>query len=161
MVAAASDEGTALQLEEKFAEMEAMLAALKAAASRKRKSLQGEARLRARLQEQGLWNAWTRGGASILMWALQTLPECLLARSGMFPSHRVVKLAATSKRVRELLGHLQWRVPVALRMSRRASMESVASSLPGMLAWCSVVRLNVSMRKIDAEGVRILARALE
>ena len=90
MVAAASDEGTALQLEEKFAEMQAMLAALKAAASRKRKSLQ-EARLRARFQEQGLWNAWTRGGASILMWALQTLPECLLARSGMFPSHRVVK----------------------------------------------------------------------
>ena len=71
------------------------------------------------------------------------------------------EVAATSKRVRELLGHLQWRVPVALRMSRRASMESVASSLPGMLAWCSVVRLNVSMRKIDAEGVRILARALE
>ena len=129
LVVAACDEGTA-------AELEAMFAALQAAAAGRVARLQGEARLRARFEEQGLYNGWTLGGASMLTWGLQTLPgdlwvaRDLWARSGMCPSHRMVMLAATSKCVRGLLGRLQWRASVALRID--ASMHSAASALPGI-----------------------------
>ena len=99
LVAAARDAGTA-------AELAAMFAALQAAAAGRLASLQGEARLRARFEEQRLWYKWTPGGASMLTWGLQTLPEDLWARSGMCPAERVVKLAATSKRVWGLLGRM-------------------------------------------------------
>ena len=75
LVAAARDAVTA-------AELEAMFAALHAAAAGKLSSLQVEARLRARCQEQGLWYKWTPGGASMLTWAMESLPEDLLAQSG-------------------------------------------------------------------------------
>ena len=100
LVVAARDQGTA-------AELEAMFAALHASAAGKLSSLQGEARLRVRCQKQRLWYKWTPGGASMLTWALENLPEDLWARSGMCPAERVVMLAATSKRVRGLLGRLQ------------------------------------------------------
>ena len=135
LVAAARDEGTA-------SELEAMFAALHAASVGKLSSLQGMARLRARFFEQGLWNGWTSGGASMLTWGLQTLPEDLWARSGMCPAESAVMLAATSKQVRGLLGRMQRRVPAAVRVTRHLSMESVASGLPRLLAWCSVVRLD-------------------
>ena len=96
----------------------------------------------------------------MLTWGLQTLPEDLWARSGMCPAERVVMLAATSKRVRGLLGRLQRRVPAVVRVRKDVSMESVASGLPRLLAWCSVVRLDVSGRWMGVEGVRILARVL-
>ena len=96
----------------------------------------------------------------MLSWAFENLPEDLLAPGRLFPAQRVVMLAATSKRVRGLLGRLQRRVPLALQMRRRASMESVASALPGMLAWCSVVRLDMSRCGIRAEGARTLAGVL-
>ena len=96
----------------------------------------------------------------MLTWAFENLPEDLLAPGRLFPAQRVVMLAATSKRVRGLLGRLQRRVPLALQMRRRASMESVASALPGMLAWCSVVRLDMSRCGIRAEGARTLAGVL-
>ena len=153
LVAAARDEGTA-------AELAAMFAALQAAAAGRLASLQGEARLRARFEEQRLWYKWTPGGASMLTWGLQTLPEDLWARSGMCPAERVVMLAATSKRVRGLLGRLQRRVPAVVRVRKGVSMELVARRLPRLLAWCSVVRLDVSWRGMGVEGVRILARVL-
>ena len=153
LVAAARDEGTA-------AELAAMFAALQAAAAGKLASLQGEARLRARFEEQRLWYKWTPGGASMLTWGLQTLPEDLWARSGMCPAERVVMLAATSKRVRGLLGRMQRRVPAVVRVREDVSMESVASGLPRLLAWCSVVRLDVSGRGMGVKCVRILARVL-
>ena len=90
LVAAARDEGTA-------AELAAMFAALQAAAAGRLASLQGEARLRARFDEQGLYSGWASGGASMLTWGLQTLPEDLWARSGMCPAESAVMLAATSK----------------------------------------------------------------
>ena len=153
LVAAVRDEGTA-------AELAAMFAALQAEAAGRLASLQREALLRKRFEEQGLYSGWTSGGASMLTWGLQTLPGDLWSRSGMCPSHRVVMLAATSKCVRGLLGRLQWRVSVALRIQWPASMQSAASALPGMLAWCSVVKLNLCSEEIDSEGVRILAGAL-
>ena len=153
LVAAARDEGTA-------AELAAMFAALQAAAAGRLASLQGEARLRERFEEQRLWYKWTPGGASMLTWGLQTLPEDLWARSGMCPAERVVMLAATSKRVRGLLGRLQRRVPAVVRVRKGVSMESVASGLPRLLAWCSVVRLDVSGLWMGVEGVRILAEVL-
>ena len=153
LVAAARDEGTA-------AELAAMFAALQAAAAGRLARLQGEARLRARFEEQGLYRGWTSGGASMLTWGLQTLPEDLWARSGMCPAESAVMLAATSKRVRGLLGRMQRRLPAAVRWGKNASVESVAGGLPRLLAWCSVVRLHVGGRRISAEGVPILARAL-
>ena len=153
LVAAARDEGTA-------AELAAMFAALQAAAAGRLASLQGEARLRARFEEQRLWYKWTSGGASMLTWGLQTLPEDLWARSGMCPAERVVMLAATSKRVRGLLGRMQRRVPAVVSVRRRASMESVAGGLPRLLAWCSVVRLDASGLRMGAGGVRMLSGVL-
>ena len=73
----------------------------------------------------------------MLTWGLQTLPEDLWARSGMCPAERVVMLAATSKRVRGLLGRLQRRVPAVVRVRKDVSMESVASGLPRLLAWAA------------------------
>ena len=153
LVAAARDEGTA-------AELAAMFAALQAAAAGRLARLQGEARLRARFEKQRLWCKWTPGGACMLTWGLQTLPEDLWARSGMCPAESAVMLAATSKRVRGLLGRMQRRLPAAVRVRRRASIESVASGLPRLLAWCSVVSLDVSEHRMGAKGVRILAGAL-
>ena len=88
------------------------------------------------------------------------MPEDLWARSGMCPAESAVMLAATSKRVRGLLGGMQRRLPAAVKVRRRASMESVAGGLPRLLAWCSVVRLDLSSRGIGAKGVTILARVL-
>ena len=96
----------------------------------------------------------------MLTWGLQTLPEDLWARSGMCPAESAVMLAATSKRVRGLLGRLQRRLPAVVGVRKDASMESVASGLPRLLAWCSVVRLDVSERGMGVEDVRILARVL-
>ena len=39
-------------------------------------------------------------------------------------------------------------------------MESVAGGLPRLLAWCSVVRLDLSSCEIGAEGAGILAGVL-
>ena len=153
LVAAARDEGTA-------AELAAMFAALQAAAAGRLARLQGEARLRARFKKQRLWYKWTPGGACMLTWGLQTLPEDLWARSGMCPAESAVMLAATSKRVRGLLGRMQRRVPAVVRVRKEVSMESVAGGLPRLLAWCSVVRLDLSSRGIGAKGVTILARVL-
>jgi hypothetical protein len=153
LVAAARDEGTA-------AELAAMFAALQAAAAGRLARLQGEARLRARFEEQGLYRGWTSGGASMLTWGLQTLPEDLWARSGMCPAERAVKLAATSKRVRGLLGRMQRRLPAAVKVRKGASMEAVAGGLPGLLAWCSVVRLDASGLRMGAGGVRMLSGVL-
>ena len=153
LVAAARDEGTA-------AELAAMFAALQAAAAGRLASLQGEARLRARFEEQRLWYKWTPGGASMLTWGLQTLPEDLWARSGMCPAERVVMLAATSKRVRGLLGRMQRRLPAAVKVRKGASMEAVVGGLPGLLAWCSVVRLDASGLRMGAGGVRMLSGVL-
>ena len=153
LVAAARDEGTA-------AELAAMFAALQAAAAGRLARLQGEARLRARFEKQRLWYKWTPGGACMLTWGLQTLPEDLWARSGMCPAESAVMLAATSKRVRGLLGRMQRRVPAVVRVRKEVSMESVAGGLPRLLAWCSVVRLDLSSRGIGAKGVTILARVL-
>ena len=165
LVAAARDAVTA-------AELEAMFAALHAAAAGKLSSLQVEARLRARCQEQGLWYKWTPGGASMLTWAMESLPEDLLAQSGMCPAESAVMLAATSKRVRGLLGRMHRRLPVAVRVRGLASMESVACGLSRLLAWCSLVTLDLSRRRstatlgemlgrrIGAKGVRVLAEVL-
>ena len=153
LVAAARDEGTA-------AELAAMFAALQAAAAGRLARLQGEARLRARFEEQGLYRGWTSGGASMLTWGLQTLPEDLWARSGMCPAESAVKLAATSKRVRGLLGRMQRRLPAAVKVRKGASMEAVAGGLPGLLAWCSVVRLDASGLRMGAGGVRMLSGVL-
>ena len=97
------------------------------------------------------------GKLSSLTWALENLPEELMARGGMFPAQSVVKLLATSKRVRRLLGRLQRRVPAAMHVKRHATAESVASGLSRVLAWCSVVSLDFCNNRIGAEGVRILA----
>ena len=48
-----------------------------------------------------------------------------------------VMLAATSKQVRGLLVRMQRRLPAAVRVRSRASMESVASGLPRLLAWAA------------------------
>ena len=96
----------------------------------------------------------------MLTWGLQTLPEDLWARSGMCPAESAVMLAATSKRVRGLLGQLQRRVPAVVRVRKGVSMELVASGLPRLLAWCSVVKLDVSGRGMGVKCVRILARVL-
>ena len=154
LVAAARDAGTA-------AELAAMFAALQAAAAAGRlTSLQVEARLRARFEEQGLYSGWVSGGASMLTRGLQTLPEDLWARSGMCPAEKAVMLAATSKQVRGLLGGLQRRLPAAVKVRGDASMESVAGGLQRLQAWCSVVRLRVGGLRMGAEGVRMLAGVL-
>ena len=69
-------------------------------------------------------------------------------------------LGVTSKRVRGLLGRMQRCVPAVVRVRKDVSMESVAGGLPRLLAWCSVVKLDVSGRGIGAKGVRILAQVL-
>ena len=130
-MAAAGDEGTA-------AELEALFAALQAAAAGKLSSLQGKARLRARFGKQALWKGWRSGGLGKLTWALQNFPGDLLARGRMCPAESTLMLAATSKQVRELLGRLQRRVPAAVHVMRRAWAESVASGLPRLLAWCKL-----------------------
>ena len=119
-----------------------------------------EAQLRARFEEQGLYSGWASGGASMLTWGLQTLPEDLWARSGMCPAESAVMLAATSKRVRGLLGRMQRRLPAAVKVRKGASMEAVAGGLPGLLAWCSVVRLDASGLRMGAGGVRMLSGVL-
>ena len=43
--------------------------------------MQGEA-LRARLQAMGLFCKWNKGAPSVLLWALEGLPEELWARAG-------------------------------------------------------------------------------
>ena len=48
----------------------------------------------------------------------------------------------------------------ALRVTRLASIESVASRLPRLMAWCSVVKFDLSGRGISSEGFKILARVL-
>ena len=96
----------------------------------------------------------------MLTWGLQTLPEDLWARSGMCPAESVVMLAATSKQVRGLLGGMQRRLPAAVKVRRRASMEAVAGGLPRLLAWCSLVRLDAGERMMGAGGVRMLAGVL-
>ena len=102
--------------------------------------MQGET-LRARFRAKGLWSEWTLGGLCALICALQSLPEELWARRGLCPMERAVMLGATSKRVRALLAGLQPRVPVAVRVVRIASMQSVKRGLRGLLAWCQVVTL--------------------
>ena len=158
LVAAARDEGTA-------AELAAMFAALQAAAAGRLARLQGEARLRARFEKQRLWCKWTPGGACMLTWGLQTLPEDLWARSGMCPAESAVMLAATSKQVRGLLGRMQRHLPAAVKVRRGLSTVSVADGLPRLLMWCSVERLDCSRRFLEGngmgdEGVRILGGVL-
>ena len=48
----------------------------------------------------------------------------------------------------------------ALRVTRLASIESVASRLPRLMACCSVVKFDLSGRGISSEGFKILARVL-
>ena len=72
------------------------------------------------------------------------MPQDLRARRGICPAESVVMLAATSNRVRGMLGRLQRRVRAAVRMKRHAWMESVAIGLPRLLAWCTVVSLDLS-----------------
>ena len=88
------------------------------------------------------------------------MPEDLWARSGMCPAESAVMLAATSKRVRGLLGGMQRRLPAAVRVRGDVSMESVAGGLPRLLGWCRVVRLDASELWIGAGGVRMLAGVL-
>ena len=88
------------------------------------------------------------------------MPEDLWARSGMCPAESAVMLAATSKRVRRLLGRMQRRLPAVVKVRGRVSMESVAGGLPRLQAWCSVVRLDASGRRMGAGGVRMLAGVL-
>ena len=130
LVAAVRDEGTAAELAAMFAALQAeaagRLASLQGA---RRRRLQGEARLRARFEEQGLYSGWTSGGASMLTWGLQTLPEDLWARGVVCPAERAVMLGATSKRVRALLARMQRRVPATVRVVGSASMEAVAGCL--------------------------------
>ena len=96
-----------------------------------------------------------------LFWALENVPEDLWTRGVLCPPERLVMLGSTSKRVREtLLGRLQRRMPAAVRVTRPASMGTVASGLPGLLAWCSVVRLDLRAVLVGAEGVGILAEVL-
>ena len=96
-----------------------------------------------------------------LFWALETVSEDLWTRGVLCPPERLVMLGATSKRVREtLLGRLQRRMPAAVRVTRPASMGTVASGLPGLLAWCSVVRLDASGLRMGAGGVRMLSGVL-
>ena len=111
-------------------------------------------RLRARFHEEGLWWEWKQedDGASMLMWALQTLPEELWTQNGMCPAERVMMLASTSKQVRELLGQLQRRFQVSVRVTTRASMETVVIGLPRLFAWCSVVELDFGSRVKGAGG---------
>ena len=82
LVAAARDEGTAAELEAKFA----------APADTDHVLPFGRAllllQLRARFEEQGLWGGWTSGGACMLTWALETLPEDLWARGVLCPAER-------------------------------------------------------------------------
>ena len=95
LVAAARDEGTAAELEAKFAapaDTDHVLPFGRALL------LLQFAQLRARFEEQGLWGGWTSGGACMLTWALETLPEDLWARGVLCPAERAVTLAATSKR---------------------------------------------------------------
>ena len=156
LVAAARDEGTA-------AELAAMFAALQAAAAGRLARLQGEARLRARFEEQGLYRGWTSGGASMLTWGLQTLPEDLWARGVVCPAERAVMLGATSKRVRALLAGMQRRVPAAVRVVESASMDAVAGGLGGLQGWCRVVKLDLQRgwrHRIGAEGADRLAGVL-
>ena len=112
-------------------------------------------RLRARFHEEGLWWEWKQedDGASMLMWALQTLPEELWTQNGMCPAERVMMLASTSKQVRELLGQLQRRFQVSVRVTTLASMETVVIGLPRLFAWCSVVGLDFGSRSKGAGGV--------
>ena len=119
--------------------------------------MQGET-LRARFRAKGLWSEWTLGGLCALICALQSLPEELWARRGLCPMERAVMLGATSKRVRALLAGLQPRVPVAVRVVRIASMQSVKRGLRGLLAWCQVVTLEFD-RSAAASGVVHLLRA--
>ena len=88
------------------------------------------------------------------------MPEDLWARSGMCPAESAVMLAATSKRVRGLLGRMQRRLPAAVKVRGDASMESVAGGLPRLQAWCSVVRLDASGLRMGTGGVRMLAGVL-
>ena len=119
-------------------------------------------RLRARFHEEGLWCEWKEDdGASMLMWALQTLPEELWTQNGMCPAERVMMLASTSKQVRELLGQLQRRFQVSVRVTTRASMETVVIGLPRLFAWCSVVELDFGSRVkgVGGDGLADAQRA--
>ena len=120
-------------------------------------------RLRARFHEEGLWWEWKQedDGASMLMWALQTLPEELWTQNGMCPAERVMMLASTSKQVRELLGQLQRRFQVSVRVTTRASMETVVIGLPRLFAWCSVVELDFGSRVkgVGGDGLADAQRA--
>ena len=122
--------------------------------------------MRAKFRELGLWSKWTMDGASLLVKALESLPEDLWARGVLCPVDRVVMLGATSKRVRALLARLKRRVPAAAPVARDASMQSVVEGLPGLIEWCQVVRLTVERggdaggAAIREDGARILAGAL-
>ena len=130
-----------------------MFAELQATAARRLANLEVEAQLRARCEAQGLWIGWRPGGPDMLTWALENFPEDLWARSSICPAKSAALLAATSKRVRGLLGRMQRRMPAWVRVARPASMECVARGLPGLLDCCRVVGLDLSGRAITEEGV--------
>ena len=67
--------------------------------------------------------------------ALADWPADLWARNGICPPERTIMLAATSKRIRDLLAQLPRQVPARVKVKR---MEGLDVGLPRMLKWLSI-----------------------
>ena len=79
----------------------------------------------------------------MMFWALESVPEEMWSRGVVCPAERALMLGATSRRVRALLAGMQRRVPAAVCVLGRASMDAVVGGLGRLQGWCQVVRLDL------------------
>ena len=89
--------------------------------------------------------------------ALADCPADLWARNGICPPERTIMLAATSKRIRDLLDQLPRQVPARVKVKR---MEGLDVGLPRMLKWLSITVLEMCGLGLGAEGAGRLAGVL-
>ena len=100
----------------------------------------------------------TRQPLPIMRWPLQL--HARVRRVVMTAGERGARELQTGFQMMSSVSSCKLSRRAALLVTRLASIESVASRLPRLMAWCSVVKFDLSGRGISSEGFKILARVL-